>query len=32
MHLIDSYRGIEGGKKLVAETVETYKKMGIAKE
>lgn len=32
MHLINSYRGIEGGKKLVAETIETYKKMDIKKE
>lgn len=28
MHLIDSYRGIEGGKELVSQTVETYRKMG----
>ena len=32
MHLINSYRGIEGGKKLVAETIETYRKMGVTKK
>lgn len=31
MHLIDSYRGIEGGKALVTETVETYRAMGSKK-
>jgi len=31
MHLINSYRGIEDGKVLVEETVETYKKMGVKK-
>ncbi|MBW2307377.1 MAG: tripartite tricarboxylate transporter substrate binding protein [Deltaproteobacteria bacterium] len=35
MHLIDSYRDVEGGKKLVRDTVETYKamykKLGIIK-
>jgi hypothetical protein len=31
MHLINSYRDIEGGKELVAETVETYRKMGVKK-
>jgi hypothetical protein len=32
MHLIDSYRDIAGGKKLVEETVQTYKKMGARKK
>jgi len=31
MHLINSYRGIEDGKVLVEETVETYKKMSVKK-
>ena len=31
MHLINSYRDIEGGKVLVEETVETYRKMGAKK-
>ena len=31
MHLINSYRDIEGGKVLVEETVETYRKMGVKK-
>jgi tripartite-type tricarboxylate transporter receptor subunit TctC len=32
MHLIDSYRGIEGGKELVSETVQTYREMGSGKK
>jgi len=32
MHLIDSYRDIEGGKELVRDTIKTYKKMGTAKK
>ncbi len=30
MHLIDSYRDIEGGKELVRDTIKTYQKMGSA--
>ncbi len=32
MHLIDSYRDIEGGKELVRDTIKTYQKMGSAKK
>ena len=32
MHLIDSYRGIEGGKELVSETVNTYREMSSGKK
>lgn len=32
MHLIDSYRDIEGGKELVRDTIKIYQKMGSAKK
>ncbi len=32
MNLIDSYRGIEGGKELVSETVKIYSQMGSHKK